>query len=143
MGAMRLLLSGVLGGGGGRPAEIPAWSCMCLGKAERTWGFWGRGVEPWAWIGSEVDRAGCLRMETGPAGRDAEGPSGATGSIDEVSVVEVGAEATRAGPEGLDETVLGSGVDTLLPAGEDLELAGSWDSDCWEFSGWLECVKPP
>ena len=105
MGVMRLSADVV----GGR-AEIPAWTCMCFGRAERTCcRDEDDGVAVCA--GSEVDRVGCLRIETGPAGRDAEGPRGVMGRSED----GVGAEDTRGGAGGLEGTRGRSGVETRLP----------------------------
>lgn len=97
---------------------------MCFGRAERTWDL--DDDEGGGGAGSEVGRVGCLRIEIGPAGRDAEEPRGGRTVSDD----GVGDEDARGGP----------GVETRLAEWEDFALeeesgglfgcGSSWTVEC-------------
>jgi hypothetical protein len=101
---------------------MPACSCMCLGKAESTGARAPAGETA---AESDVERTGCLRIETGaaPAGRvtEGEGEGTGTGTIEVVDRdddaaedgldTEAGAEAIRGGPCALYECLRVGDVD--------------------------------
>ena len=110
--------------------DMPAWACMCFGRAEATGGR-GAVVKSCA-AGSDVERVGCLRIEIGPApaGLVADGAGEGAGGGTGVAAADglesgVGAEVIRGGPGILCEDCrVGDVRGNLGEAGDGGEVLG-------------------